>query len=440
MAGPYYFASYVPKRRLVLRRNPNYGGTRPARFREIDIDLDVNAVRAWRRSKPGAPTTTARCPWSSVRKLEQSYGPHSAAARGRPPAVLQRPVRSRPLLRVQHQPPAVRVRRGCARRPPRRSTVARSPPACSSPLPAGAPGRPADQFIPPGLPGFHDASVDPLGGPDLARARRLAGSGRRHGTPLHVHPPAPASSRAGWRARTSPRSGSTSRSSRSRSASTSRRGVDRASPGTWPTATSSSTTRIPPTSSATCSTRRPSNPGVFDDRRPRRIRAATRLPDPAARLRRLRPARCRPGTSRGARAVRDRHDPPTPSPTGSAVRSTSRSTASRSARCASALAGYAAAGSGSTRARELRTRRAPARAGTPRRSACRPSRSPAATLARRAHRVDERLVEAATRSAPALPPTSAATSWAAPTLSLAAAAAPAAGRPWLRPCRARRRC
>ncbi len=39
----------------------------------------------------------------------------------------------------------------------------------------GEGGRPTDQYIPPGLPGFEDAAVYPLGGPDLATARRLAG-------------------------------------------------------------------------------------------------------------------------------------------------------------------------------------------------------------------------------------------------------------------------
>ena len=47
------------------------------------------------------------------------------------------------------------------------------------PPPGNAPGRPTDQFIPPGLPGFQDAKIYPLGGPDLERARRLAGERRR---------------------------------------------------------------------------------------------------------------------------------------------------------------------------------------------------------------------------------------------------------------------
>ena len=43
-------------------------------------------------------------------------------------------------------------------------------------------GRPTDQHIPPGFPGFRDARLYPLGRPDLATARRLAGGARRHGT------------------------------------------------------------------------------------------------------------------------------------------------------------------------------------------------------------------------------------------------------------------
>lgn len=43
----------------------------------------------------------------------------------------------------------------------------------------GEVGRPTDQHIPPGLPGFEDAAVYPLGRPDLTAARRLAGRTRR---------------------------------------------------------------------------------------------------------------------------------------------------------------------------------------------------------------------------------------------------------------------
>ena len=50
----------------------------------------------------------------------------------------------------------------------------------------GERGRPTDQHIPPGLPGFEDAAIYPLGGPDLrdgAPARRAASCATRSSTP-----------------------------------------------------------------------------------------------------------------------------------------------------------------------------------------------------------------------------------------------------------------
>jgi ABC-type oligopeptide transport system substrate-binding subunit len=44
----------------------------------------------------------------------------------------------------------------------------------------GQTGTPTDQFIPPGFPGFDDAAIYPLDGPDLATARRLAGDQHHH--------------------------------------------------------------------------------------------------------------------------------------------------------------------------------------------------------------------------------------------------------------------
>ncbi len=49
------------------------------------------------------------------------------------------------------------------------------------PIPAALAGRPTDQHIPPGWPGYRDAAIYPLGGPNLAVARRLAGGGHHRG-------------------------------------------------------------------------------------------------------------------------------------------------------------------------------------------------------------------------------------------------------------------
>ena len=44
-----------------------------------------------------------------------------------------------------------------------------------------------DQYLPPGMPGFHDVHVYPLT-PQLAEARRLAGEPAEDRHPLHVQP------------------------------------------------------------------------------------------------------------------------------------------------------------------------------------------------------------------------------------------------------------
>ncbi|MDP9134598.1 MAG: ABC transporter substrate-binding protein, partial [Actinomycetota bacterium] len=177
MAGPYYIASYVPERRLVLRRNPNYGGTRNARLREIDIDLDVAPQRAVAAVAAGRADYVTNVSADRIAALELRYGPQSAAARagrqryfsGALPALHYFALNTRrPLFagrRMRQAMNAALDRRALAHR----VQYGRF----------GGPGRPTDQFIPPDQPGFRDAAVYPLGGPDLARARRLAGGRRR---------------------------------------------------------------------------------------------------------------------------------------------------------------------------------------------------------------------------------------------------------------------
>ena len=92
-AGPYYIASHTPGAELVLRRNPNYHGSRPRRFDEIDYRFGVTPQHEPpRSSRPGVPTTPnaafgdaavgeAPCPPTSTRASNARYGPHSPAAR-----------------------------------------------------------------------------------------------------------------------------------------------------------------------------------------------------------------------------------------------------------------------------------------------------------------------------------------------------------------------
>jgi class 3 adenylate cyclase/ABC-type oligopeptide transport system substrate-binding subunit/DNA-binding beta-propeller fold protein YncE len=181
-AGPYYIASYEPKRRLLLRRNPNYGGDRPARPREIDIDLDTSRARAEAAVEAGRADHVNAIRVDRIPSLERRFGAESAVARaggqryfsGATPVLhfLNFNLR-RPLFAGERMRRAVNLaidRRALARRVP---------------FPDG-PGRPTDQFIPSGIPGFKDEAIYPLGGPDAEAARRVAGPGRSRRAVLYT--------------------------------------------------------------------------------------------------------------------------------------------------------------------------------------------------------------------------------------------------------------
>ncbi len=180
-AGPYYVASHVPGRGLVLRRNPNYSGPRPSRLAEIRIrtgvapERAVAAVEAGRAdyavlNPPGEPTVSP----ATTRRLLRRYGPGSEAARAGRQQVFTQPAPNIYYFafNARHGPfQDVRLRRAVNFAIDRRALARNTG--------VGEDGRPTDQHIPPGMPGFEDAAIYPLGGPDLAAARRLAGNARR---------------------------------------------------------------------------------------------------------------------------------------------------------------------------------------------------------------------------------------------------------------------
>ena len=177
-AGPYYVAAHVPGRSLVLRRNPNYSGPRPSRLAEIRYRTGVSpkravaAVEAGRAdymqiNAPTDPTVAA----ATAAKLERQYGARSQAARAGRQQLFTQPAPNIYffLFNTRRGPFAdVRLRRAVNFAIDRRALAANTG--------VGEVGRPTDQHIPPGLPGFEDAAIYPLGGPDLPAAGRLAGN------------------------------------------------------------------------------------------------------------------------------------------------------------------------------------------------------------------------------------------------------------------------
>ena len=183
-AGPYYVASHDRDTSMVLRRNPGYAGFRTRRLREIRYTIGVQPERALRMVEMGqadyvSPPTDANAALAPEldARLERGYGSRSAAARAGRQRYFTTPGLSVFYLEFNARRPlfaSARMRRAVNFAIDRRALAA------TPGLPATA--RPTDQYIPPGIPGFEDAPIYPLGGPDIATARRLAGPGRREAT------------------------------------------------------------------------------------------------------------------------------------------------------------------------------------------------------------------------------------------------------------------
>jgi len=146
----------------------------PAAARVVRTVAPARAVAA---VEAGRADYVSAIPLDRIPALDKRYGPGSAAARagrqryfsGASPALHYFALNTRrPLFAGTRMRQAVNAALD-------RRALARSVQLGE----LGTPGRPTDQFIPPGLPGFRDAAIYPLGGPDLDRARHLAGGRRR---------------------------------------------------------------------------------------------------------------------------------------------------------------------------------------------------------------------------------------------------------------------
>ena len=162
--------------RLLLRRNPSYAGPRPQRLEAIEVKFGVAQERAVPEVEAGRADYAESIPQETQARLLARYGPGSrAAAAGRQqyfaapvPAIDALVFNSRRSLFAK-----AATRRAVNYAIDRRA-LGREPFG-------GRGGQPTDQHIPPGYPGYRDATIYPLGGPDLATARRLAGGARRRG-------------------------------------------------------------------------------------------------------------------------------------------------------------------------------------------------------------------------------------------------------------------
>jgi YVTN family beta-propeller protein len=182
-AGPYYVTSYTPGQGVVLMRNPNYHGSRPHHFARIELAVGISTQRAVAEIEAGSADYTALglvSPASTTittlaSQLAARYGPGSAAAtRGGQRYFVDPSLQLDYFVLNTHRPlfSDVRMRQAVNYAINRRALAQRGD--YFQPLPE----RPADHYLPPGMPGYRDAHIYPTT-PDVAKARELAGGGGR---------------------------------------------------------------------------------------------------------------------------------------------------------------------------------------------------------------------------------------------------------------------
>ena len=180
-AGPYYVESYTPRQGVVLARNPNYHGSRPHHFARIELAVGISPQRAVAEIEAGTADYTAlglESPASMTitalaSRLAARYGPGSAAAaRGGQQYFDEPSLQLDYFVLNTHRPlfSDVRMRQAVNYAIDRRALAQRGD--GFQPLP----GRPADHYLPPGMPGYRNAHIYPIT-PDLTKARALAHAG-----------------------------------------------------------------------------------------------------------------------------------------------------------------------------------------------------------------------------------------------------------------------
>ena len=111
-AGPYYVAEHEPDRLLVLKRNPNYHGSRPRRPRQIQVQIGGSPAQVFDDVLAGRADYTYEIPLSAAaeRRARRALRPGERRRARRQAAVLRQPGARARCPRAQHEPAALRRR------------------------------------------------------------------------------------------------------------------------------------------------------------------------------------------------------------------------------------------------------------------------------------------------------------------------------------------
>jgi peptide/nickel transport system substrate-binding protein len=166
-AGPYYVASWTPNRSMIIKRNPNYTGDRPAFPDEIQYQMGVEPDQAVLEVKQGnADYIGDGTPPAQNAELGSTLGPDSPVNGTDKQQFFVNPILSVSYLAMNTTRPNFdneAVRQAVNFAIDRQTILDQS---------GKYAGTPSDQMLPPGIPGFQDEDIYPLDGPDVATAKQ----------------------------------------------------------------------------------------------------------------------------------------------------------------------------------------------------------------------------------------------------------------------------
>ena len=162
-AGPYYVSSKETGSQIVLRKNPYYGGTRRQNWDVIRVIVEMGEQASYLQVRKGeADLDLYSLPVAAHTELTKEFGIN----KGR---YFVHPSNSISYF-------ALNTSRGLFKDPKVRRAVAYAinRPALTR-LGGLNAGTPNEQILPPGIPGYRNADIYPLGAPDIAKAKALLG-------------------------------------------------------------------------------------------------------------------------------------------------------------------------------------------------------------------------------------------------------------------------
>jgi len=172
-SGPYTVSEYVPGQRVVLSRNPYYRGTRSHHVDGIVADLTASSPQdVLQRVERGEADWGPVAPpfyYDPALGLVAKYGINKSRLLAAPGLVVRGYAlnMARPLFRNN-----LPLRRAV-------NFAVDRPALINAPLTPH--GIPSDQYLPSGIPGFRDAHIYPVDGPDVRKAKALARGHTRGG-------------------------------------------------------------------------------------------------------------------------------------------------------------------------------------------------------------------------------------------------------------------